>query len=586
MGARPRTSVRAISTLRRALALGLFAVGSANCSASDLDSESSARRSAGIQGGPIVQPDSVSTWFGTWGTPSTGPAQVIHASLLRNGKILAVGGSQYNCCYYWGRMSTHLYDIATGSWTTLNNGPYAANEDAFCSGHAHDNLGRVVHAGGLLGGQDPPPQLLCEGNGIGIPKSARYDVGTGSWANLLYAPAQYYPTVVAGNGHMWLFSGNNGTNGIWANTYGTSSWSNFGLTSPGCSTYPRVHLLPDGRLFTASPKNCSADRRNYVLDAAAWTLTPMGTDVVPNDGGSYFYDGFHSSSVLMPLTASGGTYPSATVMLTGGQTYYKKDVLSTSCPTGGPGPCWVATEPRPTDTVDGVTFPVRRYQSIPTLLPTGQVVVTGGVYGGPEGQGADSTRVRAAEIYGTDIGIIWLNEWTLTNPAQVTRNYHSVALLLPDGRIWTAGSNKDGQGSDCPANLCSDGSCNGLPDNRERQVEIFSPWYVNDPGRPVITSWPSSMSANGQWYSIGVGNGEGNNIYKVALMRAGSVTHAFDSDQRLVWLDITYKTPSFIRVNAPYTTGAAPPGDYMLFILKRTSLYSAHIPSVGVWTRR
>src|SRR5258706_14793808 len=103
----------------------------------ELSSNSTALQSVDPRG-----PDFVDPGFGTWalsGLP--GPIQVIHASLLRNNKILAIGGSQYDCCYYWGRVAAYLYDIPTGTWSSIG-GPYDALSDAFCSGHAHDHLGR------------------------------------------------------------------------------------------------------------------------------------------------------------------------------------------------------------------------------------------------------------------------------------------------------------------------------------------------------------------------------------------------------------------------------------------------------------
>lgn len=60
----------------------------------------------------------------------------------------------------------------------------------------------------------------------------------------------------------------------------------------------------------------------------------------------------------------------------------------------------------------------------------------------------DSTAVLNGELY--DPGIDWRTgsyepareRWTTVEAARVVRNYHSVALLTPSGRVWTAGSNK------------------------------------------------------------------------------------------------------------------------------------------------
>ena len=223
--------------------------------------------------------------------------------------------------------------------------------------------------------------------------------------------------------------------------------------------------------------------------------------------------------------------------------------------------------------------------------------MSGGVNGS-----ADSQAVKDPEIYGIDAGTLWFNAWYTTNPATVARNYHSVALLLPDGRVWTASSNINGEGSDCAGasdcdgngpscpdteNNCSTAVGDGCPAQRQLAVEIFRPWYAQaGVARPVITACPTSMPTNGAQYTINIGNSEGTLIGKVALVRTGSMTHAFDTDQRLVWLTIVSKTASTVVVNAPCTSGAAPKGDYMLFVLKTNGTYGAHIPSVACWTKR
>jgi Domain of unknown function (DUF1929)/Bacterial tandem repeat domain 1 len=104
----------------------------------------------------------------------------------------------------------------------------------------------------------------------------------------------------------------------------------------------------------------------------------------------------------------------------------------------------------------------------------------------------------------------------------------------------------------------------GLPDRTEEKVEIFKPWYYSRPDRPVVTRCPAKIATDGGVYTLGIGASQGANIGKVALVRAGSVTHAFDTDQRLVWLDILNTAASSVTLKSPYGAAAAPPGDYML----------------------
>jgi galactose oxidase len=60
----------------------------------------------------------------------------------------------------------------------------------------------------------------------------------------------------------------------------------------------------------------------------------------------------------------------------------------------------------------------------------------------------------------------------------------------------------------------------------------------------------------------------------VSLIAIGSATHAFDSNQRFLWLTFT-RTSTGLSVKAP-TKNLAPPGYYMLFILNGNG-----VPSVG-----
>jgi hypothetical protein len=60
------------------------------------------------------------------------------------------------------------------------------------------------------------------------------------------------------------------------------------------------------------------------------------------------------------------------------------------------------------------------------------------------------------------------------------------------------------------------------------------------------------------------------NISSVVLVRNGAVTHSFNMDQRLVGMSFTAGT-GVLTVTAPPNSNIAPPGWYMLFILKKAS---------------
>jgi len=509
---------------------------------------------------------------GTWELdPNEAPIEVIHAALVSPTKILAIGGSQYNCCYKWGYIAAYVYDIPGKSWTSVG-GPYVftgdkENVDAFCSGMVQDGWaqGNIIVAGGL--------RDVVTKNGQGILRAARFNAALSNWTQLGDLPARrYYPTLVSGLDHVMMFAGADNLNDdrIFKKLRDQNTWIDTKVSHRTTATYPRVHLLPDGRYFIVSPE--AKTGRNYYYHSSNY-LTEAGPAVVPGfeqDGN--IYKGFHFSSVLLPLKPLGGAYPEAKVLITNGLVYYTRDAMN-------PNSSWVPTQARPKES----GFPMERPDATATLLPTEQVFLDGGTVGG-----SDAKAVKRPELYGVDIGgSLWGETWSLQPPATVTRNYHSVSLLLPDGRVWTAGSNKNATGSQCTSEL---GCSAAGPDNRERRVEIFAPWYYNNPdpalARPVITSCPE-MPGIGTNYTIGIGGNKGTDIKKVVLIRTGSVTHSWNNDQRLVRLDIVSSTASSVTVKSPYTFAAAPAGTYLLFVLKTGPAKSSPlIPSEGCWLQR
>jgi hypothetical protein len=173
--------------------------------------------------------------------------------------------------------------------------------------------------------------------------------------------------------------------------------------------------------------------------------------------------------------------------------------------TGAAPATWRPTAPR---ALPG--RPARQHANA-VLLADGKVLVCGGC----SNPNDDATGVRAAEIFDP-----WTDTWAVGDTAAVVRNYHSVALLMPDGRVFTAGGNSGGRQS-----FPSPGV-----DTRELRIEIYSPPYVTAP-RPAIGWAPGSV----RWSeSFWVHTSQADRIRRVALVRAGSATHAWNGDQRYV----------------------------------------------------
>jgi galactose oxidase len=133
---------------------------------------------------------------------------------------------------------------------------------------------------------------------------------------------------------------------------------------------------------------------------------------------------------------------------------------------------------------------------------------------------------------------------------KVPRNYHSVALLLMDGRVLAAGGG-----------LCGTGCSANHPD-----AEILTPPYLLTPQgtparRPAITRAPG-RGAPGDVIAVQTDRA----VARFALVRMASATHSVNTDQRRIPLTATGGDGDY-RLAIPSDRGLVLPGNYMLFAL-------------------
>jgi galactose oxidase len=182
------------------------------------------------------------------------------------------------------------------------------------------------------------------------------------------------------------------------------------------------------------------------------------------------------------------------------------------------------------------------------------VLVTGGTSAG--GCNTLSGAVHAAEAWSPRTG-----HWTQLASNTIDRGYHAISLLLPDGTVVHGAS----------GDAAVPGSTELYP--RQTNSELFRPPYLVKGARPTITSLAQSTVGYGAKFTINTPNGL--QITEVRWIRLGSVTHAFDANQRANTLAFT-KTLNQVTVTAPKNGKLAPPGHYMVFILNRNG-----VPSMG-----
>lgn len=135
------------------------------------------------------------------------------------------------------------------------------------------------------------------------------------------------------------------------------------------------------------------------------------------------------------------------------------------------------------------------------------------------------------------------------------RDYHSVAVLLPDARVMMAGWNNP-------------------------TIEIFSPSYLFRGPRPCITAAPETVHRGAEFT---IESPEASDMCKAVLVRPMAVTHQTDSEQRVIELNgpCHGASKTQLKLRAPGGTEpypVAPRGHYMLFVLNGDG-----VPSPASW---
>ncbi|WP_236787719.1 galactose oxidase-like domain-containing protein [Amycolatopsis sp. GM8] len=197
-----------------------------------------------------------------------------------------------------------------------------------------------------------------------------------------------------------------------------------------------------------------------------------------------------------------------------------------------------------------------RYPSV-VNLPDDTTLITGGsrYY-----RGRDASDNHTARIYHSDS-----NTLTVAADPTVGRDYHSEALLLPDGRVITLGGNP----------LFSDEK-NTISAPFEQRIEIYTPPYLYHGARPAITDGPAVVQ-RGQTAQFTTP--DASRIATARLIRPSAVTHVTNVEQRSIALGLS-TTDGQISVTVPGNPAVVPPGNYMLFVTDR-----AGVPSVARWVQ-
>jgi chitodextrinase len=407
-----------------------------------------------------------------------------------------------------------LWNPATGVFTSVPNNL----TKMFCVGHCQLADGRLLVAGGHLGTH------------VGLRDTNIFNSATRTWTRVApMAVGRWYPTATTlPDGRVLVTSGEIDCAGCFApipEIYDpqTDVWTQLTGASQIFPYYPHMFVLPDGRVLAASTSEDMIVSRVLDIGAQTWSVV----DPNPVDGGSAV---MYSPGKVMKSGRSADPQQAAIPSVA---TTYVLDMNQAS-------PRWRETPP--------MMF-ARTYHTL-TLLPDGTVLATGG------GPTTDAIGVGSA-VLTAELWSPVTETWTTMTSMQRPRLYHSNALLMPDARVLIVGGGRTSDFSETWDQLSS---------------EFYSPPYLFKGARPTISSAPATAAYGG---NVAVQTPDTARIASVSLVKLGSVTHAFNQDQRILQLPFA-TAGSTLNVQAPANANLAPPGYYMLFILDTSG-----IPSVA-----
>ncbi|MGQ0778152.1 MAG: galactose oxidase-like domain-containing protein, partial [Pseudonocardiales bacterium] len=452
---------------------------------------------------------------------------VVHAAVLHTGKVLLWAGTAEVGDPLVSRLWDPVTDIRTGQ---------SYGEDLFCSGHAFLPDGRLCVAGGAPAGS--------------LASTHIFDPVAETWTKVAdMNEARWYPTVLTLPDGRILAASGAGASQVEIYDAGANSWQLVaGATRAFQELYPSLHLLPSGQLFYSRCGWAMADTTDPQTALLSFTGPTAGS--WSPLGQQQFNDRQEGMAVIQIDTTV--TPATTTVFVVGGgvsgaavdrnpQTVEWIDLTNP-----GPGTAW-ATPPLT------MNFARTNVNAVP--LPDGTIFIVGGQRAG-KWNFIDPDAVLEGEIFDPVTGA-----FSVTPTMQFPKQYHSIAVLLPDGRVLCAG------GID-PIN----------PVQRDqRQMEVFSPGYLDAGPRPQITSAPATASYGAV---LTVDTPEAGNIESAVLIQPNSVTHHTDAGNRWIRIPIVATAAASVDLQMPATATLAPPGYYLLFLVD-----SARVPSQAAFIR-
>ena len=448
--------------------------------------------------------------LGQWSEIIDWPHTAVSAANLPDGRILTYASNEEDSWPAGKGEFTYAaaWDPATGEFKMV---PHNAH-DMFCAELVMTDDGKVF----VTGGRNH------------VPTTSVFDFEQDTWSTIDdMNTGRWYPTSVSlSNGNVFTALGSSGGSipEVWNQDAGWSYMNGIDFTNPllnqpgwTIQTWPYLFVAPSGELFHAGPQT----QMHYINLGGNGSIRETNA----TDKGWY---GKRALNVM---------YEENKIMIAGGSAPYDSDgkndatnaVVSIDISSGEPVLTPLASMNHPRVTHNGV------------LLPDGKLIVVGGRTHG----GGDVNSVLTPEIYDPVT-----NTWTEVADMSVPRNYHSTALLMPDGRVWSGGGG-----------FCA----NGCPDITHSNAQVYSPPYLfNSDGslaaRPEITTAPASVR-NNEVFTLNATAG----LTRFTMIKMSAITHQMNTDLRRLYVDFTESAPGTYELSAHANPNVMTPGYWMVF---------------------
>jgi len=487
----------------------------------------------------------------------------IHAALLPNGKLFFMS---YPSRFQQNSDDSHNHDehnheqhqhshlgssSSKGAWQFANPENWEeetqGNElekNLFCAGHCFMDNGELFISGGQYQTLLNPILLFNPPSRFNhtFSKLGQFSQKESMWLG------RWYPTCVElADGTVLIISGSWGLFGVKKlgpfnlvhnklHSYNRDTGLKVMQTLPfKVDLYPYGCLLPDGRVLVHSERTT----RFYHPQTNQWEKLPNSNKLLEISTKHEFSrtNPYQGASVLLPLLPDDDIPYSAKIMVAGGPSKEHQEIEDDATNAveildlSESDPSWDYT----------TNMNSNRILCDAVLLPNGMVLVINGCSKG-KSDAADPP-VLEPDLYDPKT-----KSWTSLNPLKIGRRYHATALLLPNGKVMTAGTDREWN----------------VIDEDLYDVEVFTPPYLQGKIGPLISNVQSELTI-GQEFKIECP--QSNEIKSIALIKPGSTTHSLNTDQRFVGLEITNTTQNFVSSKIPTNPNLVPKGYYMLFVM-------------------